>query len=420
MTRGDVVSSEGSKGSPPAAFTKMQWRGRDAIRLANDTVELISLTGGGHLASLRFLHREGRLAQNVLWEAPWPTIDPTAQWSENLERFYGPVEIGKYLAGYTGHAVCLDYFGEPPSHAATLGLSLHGEAAVISWSVGSPAASQLAGARWEVKLPFAQLAFEREIYLAATECVAYVDEAVSSKRDSEHVFDWVQHVTFGPPFLRSDESTVASSARRGITAASSYEGRSLLAAGREFEWPYAPRNQVNAVADLRRPFDAAGRGFLAGLQLDTTREQEFIVAVNWASRLGVGYCFRRRDFPWMTVWEENQTRLGTPWLGRTQARGMEFCTTPLPLGKHEARQTGSMFGSPTGCVLPARGRIGTKYLIFLFEVPQQVRSIGNVVVVGDAIELSDENGAALFSIPAEGCEAFLADHSRQNQQTNRE
>jgi hypothetical protein len=414
MTRVDVVSSEGSKGSPPAAFTKMQWRGRDAIRLANDTVELISLTGGGHLASFRFLHREGRLAQNVLWEAPWPTIDPTAQWSENLERFYGPVEIGKYLAGYTGHAVCLDYFGEPPSHAATLGLSLHGEAAVTCWSVSSPAASKLAGARWEVKLPVAQLAFEREIYLAAMQSVAYVDEAVSSERDSEHVFDWVQHVTFGPPFLRSDESTVASSARRGITAPSFYEGRSLLALDREFEWPYAPRNQVNAIVDLKRSFDATGYGFLAGMQLDTGREQEFFVAVNWASRLGVGYCFRRGDYPWLTVWEENQTRPGTPWLGRTQARGMEFGTTPLPLGKHEARQRGTMFGTPTGCVLPARGRIGTKYLIFLFEVPHQVQSIGNVVAVGDAIELSDENGAALFSIPAEGCEVFLADHSGEN------
>jgi hypothetical protein len=415
----DVASSEESKASP-SAFTRMQWKGRDAIRLENDAIELISLTGGGHLASLRFLHREGPLAQNVLWEAPWPTVDPAAEWSENLERDYGPMEIGKYLAGYTGHAVCLDYFGESSEHAASLGLSLHGEAAVTSWSVSSLAASVTAGARWKVSLPVAQLVFEREISLVAGQSVVYVHEAVSSERDSEHVFDWVQHVTFGPPFLCSSESVIAASARRGITDASSYEGRSLLASDREFDWPYAPGNQADEVADLRRPFDAGGHGFLAGLQLDTTREQAFVVAVNWTSRLGAGYCFRRRDFPWMTVWEENRARLGTPWHGRTQARGMEFGTTPLPLGRHDARERDTMFGTPTRCVLAARGRLEAKYLIFLFEVPDQVLSIDNAVAVGDAIELSDENGGATFSIPAEGCEAFLADRPRQKLQTNRE
>jgi hypothetical protein len=143
------------------------------------------------------------------------------------------------------------------------------------------------------------------------------------------------------------------------------------------------------------------------LELETNREQEFIVAVNRASRLGIGYCFRRRDFPWMTVWEENQARQETPWLGKVQARGMEFGTTPLPLGKHETRERRSRFGTPTGCVIPARERLEARYLIFLFKVPRQVESIGNVAAVGDAIELSDDNGAAKFSILAERCEAFL-------------
>jgi hypothetical protein len=407
MSKTEFASGARSDDSPSAAFTRLQWKGRDAIRLANDKVELISLTGGGHLASLRFLHREGPLAQNVFWEAPWPTIDPTEQWSEKLERFYGPAEIGRYLAGYTGHALCLDYFGEPPSHAASFGLSLHGEAAITSWSASSLTASEDAGVRWKVRLPVAQLSFEREILLAKGQSVAFVKETVLSELDSEHVFDWVQHVTFGSPFLHPDESTIAASTHRGVTAPSSYEGRSLLAADREFIWPYAPKKEPGGVADLRRAFGAPGYGFVAGLELETNREQEFIVAVNRASRLGVGYCFLRRDFPWMTVWEENQARQGPPWLGKVQARGMEFGTTPLPLGKHETRERRSRFGTPTGCVISAREKVEARYLIFLFEVPRQVESIGNVAAVGDAIELSDENGAAKFSILAEGCEAFL-------------
>ena len=58
----------------------IQWKGRDAIRLANGIVELISLTGGGHLAAFRFLDGDDRSSQNVLWEAPWTTLDPGQDW----------------------------------------------------------------------------------------------------------------------------------------------------------------------------------------------------------------------------------------------------------------------------------------------------------------------------------------------------
>ena len=65
------------------------------------------------------------------------------------------------------------------------------------------------------------------------------------------------------------------------------------------------------------------------------------VAANWRMRLAVGYCFRRQDFPWMTIWEENRSRQSTPWNGRTQARGMEFGTTPFPLGSEENFRRGA-------------------------------------------------------------------------------
>src|ERR1035441_323171 len=38
----------------------VRWKGPDAVRLANEIVELISLTGGGHLAAFRFLDHDGR------------------------------------------------------------------------------------------------------------------------------------------------------------------------------------------------------------------------------------------------------------------------------------------------------------------------------------------------------------------------
>jgi len=91
----------------------IRWKGRDAIRLSNGTIELISLTAGGHLAAFRLLDQDGCPLQNVLWEAPWTTYDPSPIWSKEMSQLYGPPETGRFLAGFTGHALCLDYFGDP-------------------------------------------------------------------------------------------------------------------------------------------------------------------------------------------------------------------------------------------------------------------------------------------------------------------
>jgi len=55
-----------------------------------------------------------------------------------------------------------------------------------------------------------------------------------------------------------------------------------------------------------------------------------------------------------------------------------------------------------------RGKKTAKYLIFLFRVPLNVSSIDDVGVVSNAITLYDDQGNAVASIPADGCEAFLA------------
>ena len=321
---------------------------------------------------------------------------------------YGPASVSKFMAGYTGHSLCLDYFGEPSAEEAASGLGLHGETPVAQWNVTSPTQVERPYCRWNVRLPAAQLTFEREVRLGEGESVVYVQETVSNERDVDHACDWVQHATFGPPFLKEGESTLIASARRGITWPLGYENASLLANDREFVWPYAQCEGVEGATDLRQPFGTRGRGFVAGVQLDPGREMEYLLAVNWKLRLGMGYCFRRQDFPWMTVWEENFARQGTPWNGRTQARGMEFGTTPLPLGREETFRRGHVFDMPSWCVIPAGAERTARYAIFLFAVPPQIHSIQNVATEADAVVLFDEHSQPAISIPAHGCEKFLS------------
>jgi hypothetical protein len=397
--------------SPTLRCEAIQWKGRDAVRLTNGIVELISLAGGGHLASFRFLAQTGLSSENIFWEAPWETIDPVRNWTEDLSQIYGPAEIGKFLASYTGHALCLDYFGEPSRESIAAGLSLHGEAAITQWSAEWPSGSEIAHCHWTAKLPVKQLTFKREIRLGDKQSVTYIEETVSNHSASDHRCDWVQHVTFGPPFLRSGESTLLASATHGITSA--YEGGCLLESDRQFTWPFATRASAGGPADLRQPFSVKGQGFLAGVQFDAAREEEFLLAVNWRSRLGVGYCFRRCDFPWMTLWEENCTRQNSPWNGITVARGMEFGTTPLPFGESATPRGDLISDSPTGCVIPAHDKKTVRYLIFLFSLPAQLSFIQDAATSGDAILLRDGHGELALALPAYGAEAFLAQNAGQ-------
>jgi hypothetical protein len=371
-------------------------------------VELISLTGGGHLAALRFLDGNGRSSQNVLWEAPWTTLDPGQDWSPEMSRLYGTPETGKFIAGYTGHALCLDYFGEPTAEKAAAGLGIHGEAAISRWKVVGSAEPGRAKCRLAVSLPISRLTFEREIYLGNGQSVAYIQETVSNERDQEHRCDWVQHVTFGQPFVSEGMSTFAASAQSGMTSPFGYEGNSLLPDNRFFSWPYVRCGDGNKSVDLRLPFTKKGKSYLAGVELNLERPIEYLLAVNWKLRLGLGYCFRRRDFPWMAIWEENCTRQYAPWNGSTQARGMEFGTTPLPLAENEGLPGKRFSDTPRGCCIAALGKKTARYIMFLFAVPEEVRSIDNVAPVGSAIHIYDASGTASFTVPADGCEEFLA------------
>jgi hypothetical protein len=385
----------------------IRWKGRDAVRISNGIVELISLNGGGHLAEFRFMDGNGSSTQNVLWEAPWTTLDPDQDWSPEMSKIYGPYETGKFLAGFTGHALCLDYFGDPPGDKAAAGLSIHGEAAVVHWNAISCDDSPRAQCRWKVSLPISGLEFEREIELGNGQSVAYIRETVYNPGEVEHQCDWVEHVTFGPLFLDADASTLFASGKSGMTSPLGYEGKSLLPDDLYFSWPYA-QWQAGHAADLRLPFTGKGSGFLAGITLDPERQFEYLLAVNWKLRLGVGYSFRRRDFPWMTIWEENCARQDAPWNGTTRARGMEFGTTPLPMAANGGLPGEEFADIPRGCRIAAHSTRTARYIMFLFKVPDEMRSIGNVETLCDALCIDDESGSVSLSIVASGCESFLA------------
>jgi hypothetical protein len=360
------------------ACKSSSWRGREAFVLENDLIRLITLAGGGHIAEFRFREGSGRSTMNPLWIPPWKTIEPYRYREKAHAAVYGTPAVGRMISGIVGHNLCLDYFGGPSEEEARQGLSIHGEAPSLRWRKVRARVSPLeAVLELAVRLPVARLRFHRQIKIRRAESVVYFKEKVINEAKADHFCHWTQHVTLGPPFLAPEDSRIFLSGTRARTFPHGYEGKALLESSQNFRWPLAPI-VGGASVDLARPFIRAGLGFVATVLMDPRRKQEYIAALNSAEHLLLGYCFAGADFPWTAIWEENRARTNVPWCGETQARGLEFGSTPFPLGRREAFTKGSLFGAPHFSVIPARSSKTVDYVSFLAAVPSGFREVGDI------------------------------------------
>jgi hypothetical protein len=394
------------RGKPTLLCTRTSWHQREAYVLENDLIRLVSLTGGGHLAEFRLREPPGTLGLNPFWIPPWKTIEPYRYRGKLHAHRYGPPVTGRTISGIAGHNLCLDYFGTPSVDEVKQRLSIHGEAPAIRWrKTRSRITTNQASMELSVRLPVAGLRFARKITLRRGESVAYFRETVTNERRADHFFHWVQHVTLGPPFLTHDDTCIFVSAKRGRTFPHGYEGKALLESSRDFRWPHAPASGGGTV-DLSQPFIRPGLGFVATLLLDPHREVEFVAALNTQHHLLFGYCFRRGDFPWIAIWEENQARTEAPWNGCCQARGLEFGSTPFPVGRHESLANGPLFGAPSFSEVAARGRQSAAYVAFLVRVPDGFNEVADVQLSTGEIEVTGLEGGKhkTLRIPAAGLE----------------
>ena len=353
---------------------KTRWKGRSAFRLSNGAIEVVVLLGGGHIAELR----QSGSAINALWESPWETIDPQTFQPRTHTRRYGTPAVGKFLSGYTGHALSLGYFGMPSAEEERLGLPLHGEPASREWKVlHRESAREHCLLTLQVNAPAYGLKFEREIRLSRGQNTAEIHETVRNLHDSDAHIQWVQHATFGEPLLTPGESIVALSGAQAKTWPLGYEGKASLADDRNFRWPRAPK-AGGGTADLSQPFRQDGTGLVASILLNGNREDGYVAGLNWKLGLIAGYCFDRAHFPWLAMWEENRAREYAPWNGITRALGVEFGTSPMPLGLDQAITAGRMFGAPALIRVPANGKRSTRYTMFVATTPSRWKKVRDV------------------------------------------
>jgi hypothetical protein len=308
--------------------------------------------------------------------------------------------VGRFLSGFTGHALVLAYFGMPSPEEAARGLPLHGEAACAEWEVlSSSADGKKAHLSLEVALPEYRLRLKRTLLLSAQAFSILIEEQLTNLGNAELDYQWVEHATFGEPFFAREESQLFLSAKRGRTWPEGYEGKELLASNSNFAWPWA-KTLGGELVDISKPFLRGGTGFVAALLTEEQRAQGFAAVHNQRLKTVAGYFFDRNRFPWIALWEEDCARQYAPWNGTTRARGVEFGTSPMPTGLQSAQQAKTLFGTPVFATLPAGDTVTTSYQLFATPVPADWRGIIDVTATLD-LSLYDTDGQNL-RIPASG------------------
>ena len=167
-------------------------------------------------------------------------------------------------------------------------------------------------------------------------------------------------MTLGPPFLEKGVTQFRASATRSRVFEGTFGPDDTLVAGADFDWPFAPR--LSGGSEDLRTYTTAPRSSAYTVHLmDPARDEVFFVAFSPSAALAVGYAWRRVDFPWMGIWEENNSRTSAPWNGRTLTRGLEFGVSPMPETRRQMIERGRLFDTPGFRWIPARRRIEVDY-----------------------------------------------------------
>jgi hypothetical protein len=335
-------------------MTAALFHGRKAAQIENDMLRVTVTHEGGHIAEVF----DKRAGVSPLWIPHWPSVEPSNFGPDQYGQF-GNGPDAKLLVGIMGHNLCLDLFGGPSPEEAAAGLTVHGEGSVNLYQIDeSP--DELT---FRVTLPLAQLRFSRSIQLHGQQ--VRIHETVENLSAVDRPLAWTQHVTLSPPFLDPATTEFRASLGRSYVSETDPGCAAYLTPGTEFQWPSAPlhKSQSSEQADLRRMrATAPASGYTAHLT-NAQGEDACFVAFAPQYKLAFGYVWKSADFPWLGIWEENCSRQGSPWDGKTITRGMEFGVSPFPESRREMVDRNQLLDTPTFKWLPALGRLEAEYWI---------------------------------------------------------
>jgi hypothetical protein len=334
------------------SLSEQSFHGRPAWVLENGVMRVAVLRGGGHIAEVRQTAGDPRRDVNPMRIPHYPTIDPQTYVDARDNSRYGDDPHRWLSSGYMGHLLCFPAYGPPSSpEEVAAGLGNHGEAPIVEWrKISGGVDGDVVTFRYGAELTKTRYRVERTLTMHRMRPWVRVEEIVENLLPFDRPIQWMQHATFGPPFVEPGKSLLRISAVRG-------HRNGELAAGESASERVMP--------------PATPGGSYTALLMDPARDYQFFALSHPNYPVTIGYLFPTSEHPWAADWQENQRARQKPWDGKVIARGIEFGTSPYAEGLRKAVDRGSLFSTPTFHWIGARQTLRTQFIIFLSE--KQVR-----------------------------------------------
>ena len=363
----------------PVEFKQDKIHGRDAYILDNGHFRISMLRGGGSIAEVRLISGDPLESINPMRIPHYPTIDPHTYKPSEHDAIYGSDPHRWLSSGYMGHLLCFPFYGPPSADEAKAGLGNHGEASIVEWRI--VAVNRDGGAvtlRYGADLPKTQFRVERAVTLRPGDRFARVEEWVENLAPFDRPINWMQHATFGPPFVEPGKSFLDVSATRGLVAGGRPDSASLRPES-EVSWPDGISWNGDA-ADLRAFQARPNAGTYCALLSDRKRSSQFFTLYHTGYRIAIGYLFPTAGYPWIADWQENRSIRTPPWNGQVVARGIEFGTSPFAEGLRKSVERGELFNVPAFRWIGGRERLKTEFTVFVVPVPDGFQGVRDVVL----------------------------------------
>lgn len=374
MTRFSLIAAVSAKLFAQRATT---FETRPAIAIENDKIELLVLNKGGAFASL--LLKDDADKMNPMW-------NPVA-----LARM---TNSSSHFGDSLGHFVCVDGFGPTSKEEAAAGLQVHGEAQWQNWEVTSKGREgKTQHVAWRAALPVVQEIFTRKVEVVDGEQIVYVESTLENVLGFDRPINWAEHGTIGYPFLVPGKTVIDASVGRCQTRPHvNQPPNRRLVSGKEFTYPIAPL-KAGGTADLRQIPNPPNSMDHIGCLLDPARRLGFITAINTEKRLMLGYLVRREEYPWLQEWMNYPPNLAL-------SRGLEFGTQPFDISRRATVEMGKLFDVPAFRWLPAKSKIGTRFLFFYTRVPTGFTKVDDVRHENGEIIIEDRNSRQTVRLKA--------------------
>ena len=273
-------------------------------------------------------------------------------------------------APYQGHFLCLGRWGEPSAGEIKAGIPDHGQIANIDWEALQSDDKKLT---MQTTGQLEGLHVERTIQLESGLPVYLVHEQVKNINPLGRLYNMVQHPTLAAPFL--DNHTIVNcnaSAGFNYHFFNSPESHTI-------HWPRVI-GENGSIIDLSKSVNGNNSVY----SFIVSRETDLGWVTAYAPKAGLlfGYLWRRKDYPWINLWQDWSD-------GQIRFRGLEFGTTGIHRPFQQILENGKsrVFGENTFAYIDAGETVSRSYLSFLHRVEPDFAGVDAISLLNGFITI---------------------------------